>query len=193
MVSLETQIIEQTIQLFQEKGLKFTLEELTTQLRISKKTIYQYFSSKEAILNAVVDYGFAKIQANKRHILESDVTIVDKLQSVLIAMPQEYESFDFRALKDLETTYPAVAANVKQHFEADWEPIFELIEQGVQAKVVKPVNVVVLKLMLTAAFDAFMSAESLEDSGLTYREALIAMIDIVMHGLHQGASEDALP
>ena len=55
---VEEKIINQTIQLFQAKGLKFTLDELASELRISKKTIYQYFPSKEAILNEVVEYGF---------------------------------------------------------------------------------------------------------------------------------------
>lgn len=55
---VEEKIINQTIQLFQAKGLKFTLDELASELSISKKTIYQYFPSKEAILNEVVDDGF---------------------------------------------------------------------------------------------------------------------------------------
>lgn len=183
MSQLETKIIEQTIKLFQEKGLKFTLDEIASELHISKKTIYQHFSSKEAILNELVEVGFANIQANKRKILESNLNTVEKLKLVLIAMPQEYEHLDFRALKDLEIVYPAVALNLKQHFEADWEPIFDLIEQGIFEETLRPVKVKVLKMLLTAAFDSFISSEMLDETGLTYREALFEMVDIVMNGL----------
>ena len=55
---LVEKIIRHRIQLVQAKNLKFTLDELQSELRISKKTIYQYFPSKKAILNEVVDDGF---------------------------------------------------------------------------------------------------------------------------------------
>lgn len=180
---LEEKIVRQTIQLFQEKGLKFTLDELASELRISKKTIYQYFPSKEAILNEVVEFGFGNIQAKKAAILESDLNTVDKLKTVLIAMPNEYEQIDFSALKDLETTYPQVAQNLQEHFEADWEPIFALIEQGIYEESIRPVNLVVLKMTLTSAFNYFLATDDLEETGLTYREALREMVDIILHGL----------
>ncbi|MBR7927567.1 TetR/AcrR family transcriptional regulator [Aerococcaceae bacterium zg-ZUI334] len=183
MLPLEQQIIEQTIRLFQEQGFKFTLDELASRLRISKKTIYQYFSSKEAIFNEVVEYGFAKIQSTKCRILESNLSTVEKLKSVLIAMPQEFEKIDFRELKNLEKMYPSVNFNLQQHFEADWEPIFALIEQGIHEETIRPININVLKMILTAAFEAFMSSDSLDDSGLTYREALVELVEIVMNGL----------
>ena len=180
---VEEKIINQTIQLFQAKGLKFTLDELASELRISKKTIYQYFPSKEAILNEVVEYGFRRIQAKKTAILTSELTTVERLKRVLIAMPNEYEQIDFSSLKGLEKIYPQVAKNLQAHFESDWEPIFALIEQGIDEEVIRPVKLVVLKMTLTAAFNYFLSTNDLESSGLTYREALQELVEVVMHGL----------
>ena len=49
---MREKILNVVAQLINRYGLKkFTVDEVATTLRISKKTIYQYFSGKDEILN----------------------------------------------------------------------------------------------------------------------------------------------
>lgn len=48
----------QTLSYLSDKGLKFTMADLAKSLGMSKKTIYSFFETKEALLNDVVDYAF---------------------------------------------------------------------------------------------------------------------------------------
>lgn len=46
-------IINQTLKLLDTMGLKFTIDDISNNLNISKKTIYRYFNNKESLVKAV--------------------------------------------------------------------------------------------------------------------------------------------
>ena len=48
--NLKGDILEATIQAFQKKGLKFTMDDLASFLGISKKTIYTVFPDKNSLV-----------------------------------------------------------------------------------------------------------------------------------------------
>ena len=58
---LREDILEATIKVFNRKGLKFTMDDIETELSISKKTIYKAFDDKESMFLCMVDYCFDKI------------------------------------------------------------------------------------------------------------------------------------
>ena len=55
-------ILEATIKVFNRKGLKFTMDDIASELSMSKKTIYTVFRDKESMFFAMVDYCFDKIK-----------------------------------------------------------------------------------------------------------------------------------
>ena len=48
-------ILKGTIQVFNKKGLKLTMDDVAEELKISKKTIYKEFKSKDEIFDSMVD------------------------------------------------------------------------------------------------------------------------------------------
>ena len=61
-MELRETILEGTIQAFNKKGLKFTMDDIAALLGISKKTIYTVFRDKESLFLAMVDYLFDSIK-----------------------------------------------------------------------------------------------------------------------------------
>ena len=55
---LKESILRGTIQVFNKKGLKFTMDDIARELSISKKTIYTVFTDKGALVLQMVDYIF---------------------------------------------------------------------------------------------------------------------------------------
>jgi AcrR family transcriptional regulator len=54
---MENRILLKTRELLVRNGVKYvTMDDLAAQLGISKKTIYQYYTDKDALINAVVDF-----------------------------------------------------------------------------------------------------------------------------------------
>ena len=67
--NLKDDILEATIQAFQKKGLKFTMDDIASLLGISKKTIYTVFPDKNSLVLEMVDYCFSSIkESEQKHI-----------------------------------------------------------------------------------------------------------------------------
>lgn len=181
-MELRTQILDAATELFQAEGLSFTMQQVAAALHISKKTIYTVYSDKEALLLDMVDMLFEKIHRRKAELAALPVPLEDRLQAVIIALPEEYAALDFRQLDALEEKYPAVAARVRRQLETGWEPTIQLLEQGIAEKRIRPVNLTVLRRVLTAAFQQLLSGAR---DGSSYAAELEDMMDILMNGIKE--------
>ena len=77
-------ILEATIKVFNQKGLKFTMDDIATELGMSKKTIYATFRDKESMFLGMVDYCFDRIKIQKQLVLEDEtLSTVEKIRKVL--------------------------------------------------------------------------------------------------------------
>ena len=181
-MDLRTQILDAAAKLFQAEGLGFTMQQVAAALHISKKTIYTVYSDKEALLMGMVDMLFEKIHRRKAELAALPLPLEERLRAVIIALPEEYAALDFRQLDALEEKYPTVAARVRRHLETGWEPTMALLEQGIAEKRIRPVNLTVLRRVLTAAFQQLLSGAN---DGSSYAAELDDMMDILMNGIKE--------
>ena len=77
---IQEKILKGTIQVFNKKGLKLTMDDVADELKISKKTIYKEFNDKDELFFATIDYGFAAVKKKEAEILSDDsLDLVDKI------------------------------------------------------------------------------------------------------------------
>ncbi len=80
----ETRIIEAAADRFMVAGLyKVTMDEIASDLRMSKKTVYKFFPSKEALLKAIVHNMLKKVESKVQGIITSDTPIEEKLTTLI--------------------------------------------------------------------------------------------------------------
>lgn len=182
-MDVREEILSAATELFHEKGLHFTMDDVAAQLHRAKKTIYRFYPSKEDLLSGLLTYGFEQIQHTKEEILKSDLPLEEKLARVLVAFPDVYQKLDFSKLNELGEKYPKIAQDLRRHLEDGWEPIIALMEEGVAQGKIRPVNLKVFRLIATADLEYFVSSNELERAGVKYHEALDSMVDIFMKGL----------
>ena len=181
-VDLRGRVLKAAEALFQRSGLHFTMQEVAAALRISKKTIYTVYPSKEELLLDMVDALFADIHRAKGELMTAAAPIEERIRSVIVALPEQYRALDFRLLGTLDEKYPAVARRVREHLETNWEPTIALLEEGVRAGRIRPVSIPVLRQMITASIESFLAGSGAEAS---YADTLAAMIDIIMNGIRR--------
>jgi len=146
------EILEGTLQAFNQKGLKFTMDDVARILQMSKKTIYTVFHDKEELFLAMVDYLFDCIKESERQVLENRaLTTLEKIRMILGVMPEGYKEVDFRQLYLLKDKYPVIYRQVERRLETGWEATIALIERGIAEVVVRHIQIPILKLMLEAA------------------------------------------
>ena len=56
-------IIKESANSLKTEGLKFSVDTLSAKLKISKKTVYKYFSSKQELAIAVYDYFYNDVNS----------------------------------------------------------------------------------------------------------------------------------
>lgn len=181
---LRVTILEGTIQAFNRKGLKFTMDDIAGQLGMSKKTIYTVFRDKETMFFAMVDYMFDSIKESERQVLEDEsLTTVEKIRRVLGVLPEGYKDIDFRQLYLLRDKYPKIYKRVEERLESGWETIIGLMEQGMEEGVIKRVDIPIVKLMLEAAIEQFFQRDILIRNQISYAQALDEVVEILVNGI----------
>lgn len=183
-MELKNKILEQTLQIFNQKGLKFTMDDIAKEMGISKKTIYTVFHDKEELFLAAVDYMFDSIKEGEQAVLDDDsLSTVEKIRAVLGVMPEGYKDVDFRQLYVLKDKYPKIYAKVEERLENGWEKTITLIERGMEEGVIRKVSIPIVKLMMEASLEQFFQRDILIRSGLTYQEALTEVVNVLVDGM----------
>jgi AcrR family transcriptional regulator len=177
-------ILEATLRVFNQKGLKFTMDDIARAQGISKKTIYTVFRDKEEMFLALVDYIFDAVKEAEQAILQNEaLDTKTKLREVLRVLPERYREVDFRQLYSLKEKYPTIYRQVELRLETGWEDTIALLERGMAEGVLRPVPIPLVKLMLEAVLEQFFQRDILVQNGLTYQQALDEVVDVLLFGI----------
>ena len=181
---MKEKILEATIKVFNQKGLKFTMDDIAKELSMSKKTIYTVFSDKDSLFGEMVDYCFDKIKESEAKILRADdLSTVEKIRKILGVLPESYVDIDFRKLYLLKDKYPKIYRKVEERLESGWEGTIALLNQGMEEGVIRPVNVILVKTMLEATLEQFFQRDILMANQISYKNALDEVVGIITDGI----------
>ena len=183
-MELRDTILEGTIRAFNEKGLKFTMDDVAKTLGMSKKTIYTVFRDKESLFLTMVDYMFDSIKESERIILEDDnLSTIEKVRKILGVMPESYKDVDFRQLYLLKDKYPSIYKQVEKRLETGWETTIALLERGMEEGVIRKVDIPIVKMMLEASLEQFFQRDILIQNQISYMDALDEVVGIIADGI----------
>lgn len=181
---LKQKIMEAAIGEFNKKGLKFTMDDVSKSLSMSKKTLYTVFEDKEALFFEMVDTCFDAIKESERAVLaDESLDIVEKIRRIMIVLPDRYVNLDLRQIYSLREKYPKIYQKLEKRLESDWEPTIQLLEQAMEEGKIKKVSVPVLKTMVEGSIELFLGRDVLIKNNMEYKEALDKMMDIIMDGI----------
>ncbi|MBE5826899.1 MAG: TetR/AcrR family transcriptional regulator [Butyrivibrio sp.] len=186
MNNVRQSIMDAVISQFNQKGMKFTMDDVSKELHISKKTIYKEFNDKDELFLATVEYGFNALKEKEAEILaDESLDIVEKLSRVIVCLPDNYRNIDFRKVYQLKDKYPAIYNRVAERVESDWDATEKLMREAIDAGYIRNIPIEVIKLTIEGAIEKFLSTANLSKTDLTYEESLNTMIDIVINGIRK--------
>ena len=184
MDNIRQSIMDSVINQFNLKGMKFTMDDISKELHISKKTIYKEFNDKDELFLATVEYGFSAIKRKEAEVLADDsLGLVDKIARLIVCLPDSYRNIDFRRVYQLREKYPDVYAQVAKRIESDWEETEKLLSKAMDEGLIKKVPIPILKLTIEGAIEKFLSSDELSRTEVSYEDSLNDMIDIIINGI----------
>lgn len=181
---MEKRIIEGALRIVARQGVRFTMDELATELGMSKKTIYTVFSDKNELLLAMVDYVFDYIKESEAMVMEDKhLSLLQKIRKILGVMPENYTEFDFTQFYVLRDKHPQIYERVKERLESGWEMTNSLLEQGVKEGIIRPVDFRIFQLVFESAVERFIMGDELQKAGIDYMKALEELVTIMVDGI----------
>ena len=183
-IEVRERILDAALLAFSEHGAKFTLDEISKTLNISKKTIYTVFSGKKELIEEMIKEGFREVKEEERRIVaNSQLSTVEKIRQMVIVIPERYQAMDFRKFSTIKEGYPKLYRRIEEHIEREWDLTIELFQKGMEEGVLREFPVPIVKSMIEASMERFLERDDLEE--FDYVEALEAMMDIVMKGIEK--------
>lgn len=130
MIEENTMFIE-TYTLYQERGIKFTMDELSARLCISKKTLYELVRSKEELICRALTYYFDAVEREQTAIREDcALTALQKVERLLCVVPK-MPFRDYR-IRELRRAFPEAYLRLAAWLETGWDKTFSVMDEAVK-------------------------------------------------------------
>ena len=160
------------------------MDDVASEVSMSKKTIYVLFKDKQSMFMEMVDYCFDKIKESEKQIMENEsLNTVEKIRGVLGVLPEGYGEINFSQLYELKEKYPEIYLRLESRLETGWEGTIALLQKGMDEGVIRPFNVTVFKTMFEATLEQFFRRDVLVMNGIAYADALNEVVDILIEGI----------
>ena len=181
---LRGRILDAAALLFNEKGVKFTMDDIARSLAISKKTIYTVFPGKYELMIETLDRYFDMAHESQTQVLEDTaLDPVEKLRRILSLVPAQYENVDLRHVYVLRDKYPAVYRYWRKRREAYWNVTEGLLRDAMEKGLVRKVSIPVFKVLYQSAIEHFFEKDILIRHDISYKDALAEVAGIVTDGI----------
>ncbi|GAB3651102.1 hypothetical protein GCM10028791_19340 [Echinicola sediminis] len=192
---VEERILEAANELFFKKGYKSTtMDEISKQLGMSKKTLYMYFPGKLELLEASFHSLKTRLSIKVETILQNEeLTFLMKLKSMLSAIAADLGRINPELISDLRDQVPEVWMALEDYIRSSAYLRFQrLIQDGIdQGLVASHVDKSMVVLLYAAAIQNLIDPKFLAQfphemvAGLRVRPAQIydQAISIIFEGI----------
>jgi AcrR family transcriptional regulator len=127
---MQDRILHKARELMFQTGVKHvTMDDLATQLGISKKTIYQYFKDKDALVSSVVENDLAKHALICNQSMQIADNAVHEIFLLMTVLQELFSSMNPLTLFEIEKYYPLAFEKIKKHKD---DFIFSMISANLE-------------------------------------------------------------
>ncbi|OEH94192.1 TetR/AcrR family transcriptional regulator [Bacillus solimangrovi] len=159
------------------------IERIAKIMDISKATMYKYFSSKEEIIESIVDLYVSYITDIGETIVDHNASYSEHFQksfeqSLLIAF---YISNEY--LNDLQTSYPTLYEKISDAHDKRNEQISHISDQYQNEGIFNPINIYLLHMQDQFLLRKLFDPALLTKMNMTLYEALLDYYSLTKHQL----------
>ena len=112
------EIIRRARAIYWKYGIRsVSMDDISRDLAISKKTLYQYFSNKQDLVGCVLNYAFDEFDNTVQNILKKDQNAIDDLLELSIKSSEHIKNVHPSVTFDLQKYYPELhrESQLKKH------------------------------------------------------------------------------
>ena len=111
---LKQSIVDLAYKKFSQHGFKkVTMDEIASELAISKKTVYKHFESKEAILEELVDQRLKRGEEALKSLFSIKGSVDDRMRRIAEFFPKFVDPDWQRLIADVAHTVPSISKKIQ--------------------------------------------------------------------------------
>ncbi len=185
-MEVKRRIAEEAGNLFFKFGVKrVTMDEVSSQLGMSKKTIYQYFKDKKELVSEATRLHLAKEQKDFEDIHQNAANAIDELFEVSKCVRQSINDLNPTVLFDLKRFYP-ISYNHWLEFKEDhvFKSIINNLDRGIaDGHFRKNLNAEILANLRLWEIQSLFDTESFPRDKFDFREVQMQLFDHFVFGI----------
>ena len=150
---MKEDIVKRALNDFMQYGFKtFTMDDLANKMGMSKKTLYEYFPSKQDLVDACLDYALEMSCTNVTTFVQGEGSVIENVYRNQKKVQEVFNINSDRPIWELQKYYPKTYERMKSEFaKTDALFIDKLLEKGWQEGLFrKDINVNFCKVFYTS-------------------------------------------
>lgn len=172
--------VAENISLFGLK--KFNLDVISSELKISKKTIYKYFSNKDEIVEEYFREILTTDKESTLNILKEDISINEKFHKIIYS----YHKYKLPAsvIEEAKLYYPDNWKQVIELKEFKVRTIINLLKEAKENDYIKEdIDLTIVALVIEKLSNELLDSDVLKENKLKINYAADQILQIILNGI----------
>ena len=181
----KTKIIEIGEEKFFKEGFhKTTMDEVASELRMSKKTIYKFFPSKNDLVKAIAKQFMGNMKSRIVPTLNSDKNAIEKLEELMKILAKTSVRISPQMLDDMRRHFPKLWSEIDNfRTEMMFGNLTKVIDQGKVEGLFLDYPTPIIMNMLVASVRAIVNPEFILNNNFSIIEAARTAFKILIGGI----------
>jgi AcrR family transcriptional regulator len=169
---------------FQENGIKgITMNKVAEVLNKSKTTLYDYFRTKEELLEFLIDKQLMQIETFSAILEDQKLSFVERHMKALEHLALHISGISTVFLADLRLHHPELWQKIEQFLDFASGILEKFYKQGISKGEFKNINPSLLVMSDRLFFRTLADPDFLTDADLTIKQAFEQYLEVKFFGL----------
>ena len=170
---------------FHREGFyKTSMDEISSELHISKKTIYKYFPSKEKLLEEICSGTSCDIGNRLDSIVDGKDNVVIKFVRILNFHSNFSRNISDKWLRDLSIHAPDIKKNIDEKKNERINKVVEkLLEQGKKEKLIEDYPSKLIILAFNSSLTSALNSDFLINNNFSMHDAFRITYEMLLNGI----------
>lgn len=167
-----------------EHGTDFTMDYLAAKLNISKRTLYENFSSKQEIIKVITQAQLADLSEQRREILKNhNMGVRECLYEYFNVRPRNYTLLTIRSAEPLFRKYPDLLEELRPQILSEWDSLAQYLTDCKRSGRIADLPVKIVIDILRATTAEFYLKHRQNGTWEQFPKDILAVVDIITQGL----------
>ena len=169
---------------FKDGISKTTMSDLASEMKISKKTIYKFFPSKDELVTAIAKRFMGRIRKNIEATLNKKTNAVEKITELVLIITKVVSKVGDNWMKEMQKNYPHLWYEI-DNFRTKMivENLAKVFEQGKAEGLLEDHPTPIIMTIYMASVRAVIQPDFVIHNNFSLKEAVQHTFRIMMNGI----------